>query len=162
MPLPVENTPALKVNLIVPTEEMREIGLSYFSYGLVTEGEVLYSYFTHQEWGTLYQEKRYKEIDPLLRGVIHSRFPLIVWDALHPCGKEKEIMAERNEICKIKSGLTVGLRKKGYTELIALGAESSPLEFYSLLKDKDYTRKIYDIVSRFYRTISQEAETPPV
>lgn len=136
----------------LPEKDMREIGLTYFSYGLLSQGETLISYFTNEEWGHLYQENHYSKIDPLLRGVVHSHFPLIVWDALHPFGKEKEVMAERNAVCNLKSGLTVGINNKEYTEIIALGSEMPPRDFYQLLRDEAYTRKIYQIISKFYKT----------
>ena len=135
-----------------PEEAMREIGLTYFSYGLLSQGEPLLSYFTNEEWGHLYQENHYNKIDPLLHGVVHSHFPLIVWDALHPFGKEKEVMAERNKVCNLKSGLTVGINNKQYTEIIALGSEIPPQDFYRLLRDETYTRKIYEMIFKFYKT----------
>ena len=60
-------------------------------------------------------------------------------------------MIERNEICHLKSGLTIGINKKNCTEIIAFGSEVSPQELYARLKELDYTRKIYDIISRFYQ-----------
>jgi hypothetical protein len=142
----------LKPSFKLPEDAMQESGLTYFSYGLLSHGEALLTYFTHEEWGHLYQEKHYNKIDPLLRGVVHSHFPLIVWDALHPFGKEKKVMAERNEVCNLKSGLTVGINNKGYTEIIALGSEIPPQDFYHLLRDETYIHKIYEMISKFYKT----------
>lgn len=136
----------------LPDEATQEIGLTYFSYGLLSQGKPILSYFTNKEWGNLYQKNHYNKIDPLLHGVIYSHFPLIVWDALHPLGKEKRVMAERNEVCNLKSGLTVGINNKGYTEIIALGSQLPPQDFYHLLRDEAYTRKIYEIISKFYKT----------
>jgi hypothetical protein len=130
---------------------LRSLELSYFSYGLILEGEVLFSYFTHQEWGQLYQEKHYNKIDPLLRGVVQSHFPLIVWDALHPSGEEKKVMMERNEVCRLNSGLTIGITKENSTEIIAFGSEVSPQNLHARLMDMDYARKIYDMTSHFYQ-----------
>lgn len=143
---------SLKPAFKLSENAMREIGLTYFSYGLLSQGEPLLSYFTHKEWGHLYQENHYNKIDPLLRAVVQSHFPLIVWDALHPFGKEKKVMAERNEVCNLKSGLTLGINNKSYTEIIALGSELPPQEFYHLLRDEAYTRKIYELISKFYKT----------
>lgn len=143
-----ENFDILKVNL-------KEIGLNYFSYGLISQDEVLLSYFTHKEWGNLYQEKHYNKMDPLLHGVIHSHFSLIIWDALHSYGKEKEVMVERNEVCALKSGLTIGIENKGYTEIIALGSEMLPREFHCLLRDENYARKINEMIANFYKACTE-------
>ncbi len=144
----------------LPEEALREIELTYFSYGLLSQGKTLLSYFTNEEWGHLYQKNHYDQIDPLLRGVVHSHFPLIMWDALHPFGQEKKVMAERNEVCNLKSGLTVGINNKEYTEIIALGSEIPPQEFYHLLRDETYTRKIYQILSKFYETHKESFPLP--
>jgi len=146
------NTPEIPQNtLTIPTKEMRESGITYFSYGIISKGEVVVSYFTNEEWGTLYKEKRYNRADPLLKRVMHFHFPLIVWDALHPDGQEKKIMLERNEVCHLKSGLTVGINNKRTTEIIAFGTDVSPQEFYSLLRDEAYKRSVYNIISEFYK-----------
>ena len=134
----------------IPEDTLQELGLTYFSYGLISQNEVVLSYFTHEEWGHLYQEKHYNKIDPLLRGVVYSHFPLILWDALHACGQEKKLMAERNDVCKLQSGLTIGITNKECTEIIALGSEIPSRDFYHLLKEEAYTRKIYEMISKFY------------
>ncbi len=137
--------------LTLPTKEMQESGITYFSYGIISSGEILVSYFTNEEWGNIYKEKCYNRADPLLKHVVHFHFPLIVWDALHPYGQEKQIMLERNEVCHLKSGLTVGINNKNNTEIIAFGTDVAPQEFYSLLKDETYKRNIYNIISAFYK-----------
>jgi len=131
--------------------DLKKLGIPYFSYGLISQGVVLNSCFSNEEWGNIYREKRYDKIDPLFLGVLRSNFPLIVWDALHPYGKELQVMMERNEVCGIKSGLTLGIKNKNNTEIIALGAENSPKEFYSLLNDEKYIKNIYNIVKKFYQ-----------
>jgi len=151
----------LKPSFKIPEDAMKEIGLTYFSYGLLSQEKHLLSYFTNKEWGLLYQKRHYNKIDPLLRGIVNSHLPLIVWDALHPFGKEKKIMVERNEVCNLKSGLTVGISNKGYTEIIAFGSEIPPQDFYHLLRDEVYTRKIYQMISTFYKTHKESFPLPP-
>lgn len=147
----MNTTELLHNTLTLPTKEMRESGITYFSYGIISKGEVLVSYFTNEEWGTIYKENRYNKADPLLKRVVHFHFPLIVWDALHPNGQEKKIMLERNEVCHLKSGLTVGINNKNNTEIIAFGTDVAPQEFYRLLRDETYKRNIYSIISAFYK-----------
>lgn len=127
-----------------------KLGITYFSYGLITQGKVLSSCFSKEEWGRHYKEKHYDKTDPLLRGVVQLNFSLIIWDALHPFGKEKEVMMERNEICGIKSGLTLGIKEQRSKEIIALGANILPKDFYKLLKDEKYIKEIYEIIKQFY------------
>lgn len=142
---------SMKEDVLRPSqEELEKFGITYFSYGLISQGYVLSSYFTNEEWGKLYKEKHYDKTDPLLCGVIRSNLPLIVWDALHPFGEAQKVMLQRNEICKIRSGLTIGIRNNENREIIALGADISPKEFYSLLKEEKYINHIYRIISQFY------------
>lgn len=131
--------------------DLKKLGISYFSYGLISQGVVLSSCFSNEEWGKIYREKRYDKIDPLFLGVLRSNFSLIVWDALHPYGTELQVMMERHEVCDIKSGLTFGIKNKDNTEIMALGAEISPRGFYSLLNDENYIKDIYNIVRNFYQ-----------
>ncbi len=130
--------------------QLEKFGITYFSYGLIVNESVLISIFSHEEWGKLYKENRYDRVDPLLRGVMCSNFPLIIWDALHPCGRERQIMMERNKICGIKSGLTIGVRNKDNKEIFALGADMSPEKFYGLLNNEAYLKEIYNIIGSLY------------
>jgi len=75
-----------------------------------------------------------------------------VWDALHSSGKEKKVMVERNEICALKSGLTIGISHKKNIEIIALGSEMSPREFHCFFRDENYTRKVNQMISHFYKS----------
>lgn len=128
------------------------LGLSYFSYGLIVKNHILTSYFSNKEWGELYKARRYNLIDPLLKSVLNSHIPLIVWDAFHSTGKENYIMNERQELCKVQSGLTLGLRTPESTEIIALGSNVSTKEFYELLNKENYLATIYELIKRFYLT----------
>lgn len=132
--------------------DLERFGITYFSYGLISQEGLLSSYFSHKEWGKLYREKEYNRYDPLFHGIFFSNFPLIVWDALHPFGKEQNIMAQRNEICGIRSGLTIGIKNKKNKnkEILAFGAPLSPKEFYSLINDEAHTKEIYKIMCHFF------------
>lgn len=136
-------------------DAFKRVGVNYFSYGLIQKNKVLISCFSNKEWGDLYKKNNYHKVDPLLRGVMHSSFPLIVWDALHPAGEAKKVMMERNEVCKVKSGLTIGLFGKDTKEIIALGAEASPKEFYQLLKEEQYLSEIHHIIKCFYAAFKE-------
>lgn len=129
---------------------LNELGITYFSYGLIFQEAVITSCFSNKEWEEHYRERGYNKKDPLLLGVIHSNFPLIVWDALHPIGREKKVMLERNEICQIKSGITLGIKGNKNKQIIALGSPASPKEFYGLLQEEKLTREIHNIIKKFY------------
>lgn len=137
-------------------DAFKRLGVSYFSYGLIQKNKALTSCFSNKEWGDLYKKNNYYKTDPLLRGVMHSSLPLIVWDALHPVGEAKKVMMERNEVCKIKSGLTIGLFGKETREIIGLGAEVSPKEFYELLKEEQYLSEIHHIIKCFYAPFRED------
>ncbi|MBY0292769.1 MAG: autoinducer binding domain-containing protein [Alphaproteobacteria bacterium] len=137
-------------SLRTASEEFEKIGISYFSYGLVSRGEVVTSIFSNEEWGRRYRKNHYEKMDPLVLGVVYSSFPLIIWDALHACGKEKKLMMERYEICDVKSGLTLGIKNRESTEVLAVGSTRSPQEFYNLLSDEGFLKKVYTIIRKFY------------
>ena len=137
-------------SLKIASEEFEKIGISYFSYGLVSRGEVLACIFSNEEWGRRYRKNNYETIDPLVLGAVYSNFPLIIWDALHTFGKEKKLMMERYEICEVKAGLTLGVKNKENTEVLAVGTKSSPQEFYTLLSDEGFLKKVYTIIRKFY------------
>lgn len=128
---------------------LQEIGITYFSYGLVAQVHILASYFSNKEWGQLYRENHYERTDPLFNGVLFSKFPLIFWDALHTSGKEQKVMMERNEVCGVRSGLTVGLKNNTQTEIIALGSTLTPKEFYGLINEEVSIKNIQAIISTF-------------
>lgn len=138
--------------------ELEKLGITYFSYGIMAHGNVLNVIFSNEEWGNRYQKNHYERTDPLVQGITHSNLPLIIWDALHPFGKERKVMTERNEICGLKSGLTVGLKNNQITEIIALGAQISPHEFYSLLNEEKYIKEIQNIVKKFYALHKEELQ----
>ena len=149
MELSVMETKAHHLSLTY--KALKKLGITYFSYGLIQEGRILSSCFSNQEWGALYKKKNYCKVDPLFLGVIRSNLPLIVWDACRPEDVDgQRIMQERNDICKIKSGLTIGLLNKNKKEIIALGAEVSSKEFYGLLKEEQYLSEIHHIIKCFY------------
>lgn len=129
---------------------LRELGITYFSYGLIFHEDVLTSFFSNKEWENHYKDKNYNRTDPLLLGVMHSNFSLIIWDALHPVGKEKKVMMERNEMCHIKSGMTFGIKGTRSKEIIALGSPVSPKEFYSLFGEEKLISEVHSIITNFY------------
>jgi hypothetical protein len=137
-------------------DALEKLGIVYFSYGFIFKGNVLNSCFSHDEWGKLYKEKQYNKIDPLFIGVQHSNIPLIVWDAVHPSSEKRKVMMERNEICRIKSGLTIGIKNKEGKEIIALGADIIPKEFYKLLKEEKYVNALYETLGKFYVSYKEE------
>ena len=130
---------------------MQESGITISVMEIISSGEILVSSLPMKNGEISTKKKCYDRADPLLKHVVHFHFPLIVWDALHPYGQEKQIMLERNEVCHLKSGLTVGINNKNNTEIIAFGTDVAPQEFYSLLKDETYKRNIYNIISAFYK-----------
>jgi hypothetical protein len=145
-----EHLEAKNEHLCLTYDAFKRLGISYFSYGLSQKNKTFTYCMSSNEWCDHYKKNNYYKIDPLLRGVMDSNLPLIVWDALHPVGEAKKVMMERNEICKIKSGLTIGLFGKGTREIIGLGAEVSPKEFYELLKEENYLSEINHILKCFY------------
>lgn len=142
-------------HLSLTYKAFKKLGITYFSYGLIREGRIIDSCFSNSEWGVLYKKKRYCKIDPLFLGVMRSNSPLIIWDAIHPADMGKKIMQERNDICKIQSGLTLGLLNENKREIIALGAEVSPKEFYGLLKEEQYLSEIHHIIKCFYAPLER-------
>ena len=138
--------------------ELEKLGITYFSYGIMAHGNVLNVVFSNEEWGNRYKELHYERTDPLVQGVMQSNLPLIIWDALHPFGKGRKVMMERNEICGLKSGLTVGIKNNEITEIMALGSQISPHEFYSLLNEEKYIKDIHRIVKNFYILHKEELQ----
>ncbi|MBS0272562.1 MAG: autoinducer binding domain-containing protein [Proteobacteria bacterium] len=134
---------------------LSKLGITYFSYGLICQKKVIISRFSNEEWEKHYKDKGYNKKDPLLLGVIHSNLPLIVWDALHPIGHEKKVMQERNEICKIRSGITFGINGDKGKQIIAFGSPASPKEFYYLLQEEKLTLEIHNSIKSFYMAEQQ-------
>ena|SRR3990167_7014878 len=132
-----------------------KLGITYFSYGRIQQGRVLDSCFSNKEWETLYKKKNYFKIDPLFLGVMRFNFPLIIWDALHPTDIGRRVMEERKEVCKIRSGLTIGLLNNTKREILALGANISPQELYELLKEEKYLSEIQHIIKCFYAPLEK-------
>lgn len=139
-------------HLLKTSQELEKFGITYFSYGLISKGSVVNDVFSNPDWGVHYKTNHYENFDPLFQGVINFNLPLIFWEALHPYGEEQKVMLERNEFCGITSGLTIGIKTKDESEIIALGAVISNQEFYSLFNDESQFRKIQNIVKSFYAT----------
>lgn len=130
--------------------ELREFGITYFSYGLINQGRLMNSFFSNSEWGKIYRDNGYSRLDPLYNGVFFSNIPLIFWEALHAYGDEQHIMAKRFEVCSIRSGLTLGLKNDQSTEILALGATLSPKELYSLINEEATMARLRSILYHFY------------
>ncbi len=142
-------------HLLDASVRLEKFGITYFSYGLISEGTVVNNSFSHEQWGHYYKLNHYENKDPLVYGVVQANLPLIIWDALHPHGEERKVMAERNEMCGIKAGMTIGIKSKHETEIIALGAAISANDFYTLLNDEHHFKQIHEIVKDFYSAYKQ-------
>lgn len=137
-------------HLKIASQKLEKFGITYLSYGVISDGKILSDVFSHKEWRNHYKENHYEKRDPLVQGVLRSNLPLIIWDALHPFGDERKVMVERNEMCGIQSGLTIGIKNAGTTEIIALGAKITSHDFYLLLNDEKHMSTIHGIVREFY------------
>lgn len=155
-------------HLLKASHQLKKFGITYLSYGLVSQKTLINSVFSHKEWGLHYKKNHYENKDPLMQGVLNSNLSLIIWGALHPFGEEKKVMAERNEICGITSGLTIGIKNKSETEteIIALGATISTQEFYALLNDENHFKRVHHIIREFYfaqkQNLKQNREPIPI
>jgi hypothetical protein len=128
---------------------LNEMGISYFSHGFKYQENDVSVFFTNEDWAQTYLNKNYLYFDPLLQNVRDKHIPLVLWDTLPLEKAEKEIMIERYEVCKIKSGFTIGLTRPDQFEIFALGSSLKDPDFSSNLCDYKYCQQLYKLLNDF-------------